>query len=167
MATPSQTTQQPHASECGVQGEWLPKAEAAELLGVSTREIERKAASGRIQTKRVRLPGDRSDRTVYSGEDIERVKREREQGVMQLAPRTPLASSAMQEQTLAAVLKAALAPPTQPKPWMTLDEAAEYSGLTERQIRKLDRTQVLRGWGVAGNRRISKASIDAFSAQPL
>jgi len=144
-------------SPSAVQEPWLPKAEAAALLGVSTREIERKAAAGRIRTNRVRLAGDRSDRTVYSADDLHRVRQERESGALQLAP------AVAQRQALPDWLATALKPRAD-KPWLTIDEAADYSGLTARQIRKLVTEGTLRAWGAATSRRISKASIDAFSA---
>ncbi len=49
---------------------WIPKEEAAALLAVSTRQVERLAASGKVRTQRARLPGDRSDRTVYNEADL-------------------------------------------------------------------------------------------------
>lgn len=117
--------------------EWIPKAEAAQMLGVSTREIERKAAAGRIQMKKVRLPGDKTDRAVYLTDDIDRVKQEREAGAMQLT----VAQGHALPSAVPAWLAAVLQPRTEPinKAWLTLDEAAAYSGLPAPEISRLVR----------------------------
>jgi Helix-turn-helix domain len=143
------------------QGEWIPKAEAAELLGVSTREIERKAASGRVRTNKVRLEGDRSDRTVYSVEDLQRVKQERESGVMQLAPRSA-AVPVVQEQAFAALIAALKPPPPRvDRAWLTLEEAADYSGLTRPTISRYIRSRVVFAVGRGAKTwRILRGSLD-------
>lgn len=148
------------------QGEWIPKAEAAELLGVSTREIERKAAAGRIRTNKVRLEGDRSDRTVYSVDDVQRVKQEREAGVMQLAPRglPPAPEANPVFAALAGQLLRNSAPRIE-KPWLSLDEAAEYSGLPQTML-----ASALRAGGVYAlgrgpkTWRVQRSSLDKWSA---
>lgn len=137
---------------------WLPKAAAAALLGVSPRSLERHEAKGFIE-KRVRRSGPlgRANAVEYSRADLEALKRgapnvharpePEESSVARAAVESPItprsASTALavrhdsRVDSFAAALFAHLeagrlsAPPA-PKPWLTLAEAAEYSGLTRR-----------------------------------
>lgn len=143
----------------------MPKAEAADFLGVSTREIERKAAAGRLTTKRVRLESDRSDRTVYSCEDLQRIRQERESGALQLAPRGPLANATqlMQTEALTALMAAVYKPlaPRLDRAWVTLDEAAEYSGLPAHVIAEHVRSRQIFAIGRGVKTwRVLRASLD-------
>lgn len=149
------------------QGEWLPKAEAATLLGVSTREIERKAAAGRIRTLKVRLPEDRSDRTVYSTEDVQRLKQSRDAGMMQLSPRGSVApvSELPAVAALAAVILKSVRPAVE-KAWLTLEEAVAHSGLPASQIERLIRDGVVYATG-RGHRTwcVQRASLDHYGSR--
>jgi len=75
--------------------------------------------------RKVRLPGDKTDRAVYLTDDIDRVKQEREAGAMQLTSGAGPGPAVRSPAWLAAVLQ----PRTEPinKAWLTLDEAAAYS----------------------------------------
>ena len=150
--------------------EWLPKAAAAKLLGVSDRQLARRAAEGLIRkTTADKDPGERVARVLYSGADILALASGRpnryQTPAVELATATtdvePVrlpparALSVLPAGTTRDVvptgqvdpwrdLAALLAnldahrrdyPEKQPKPWLTLEEAAEYSGLPASWLR--------------------------------
>jgi hypothetical protein len=159
MATP--------ATEPESKQDWILKADAAEALGISIRQVERYAAAGRIRMKLVRFSGDRSDRNVYSTEDIQRVLGEREAGTMQLVQRAgapELTADNPFFTTLTAVLKQHAPPPPRiEKAWLTLEEAVEYSGLPAPQIAMLVRGRYVYAIGRGrGTWRIQKRSLDQW-----
>jgi hypothetical protein len=130
-------------------GVWLTKDEAAALLGVHPRQVERREAGGQIRKKALpREPGQTTARVVYSRADLLAVKAGtpndyRRAGSVPGANALTVAGSydagaavgpgAAALETLAAVLQriapAVHEPNHAPRPWLTLEEAAEYSGL--------------------------------------
>ncbi|MDP9024305.1 MAG: helix-turn-helix domain-containing protein [Candidatus Eremiobacteraeota bacterium] len=131
--------------------DWLPKPAAAKLLGASARQLERRTAAGYIEKKLgERKPTERNAPVFYSRADIVAFKAgtpnthavavpeaaEVSQDVsIRIKPaQTSLARIAPAGErdfmaafdALAASLRTATAAP---KPWLTLGEAAEYSGL--------------------------------------
>ena len=131
--------------------DWLPKEEAAELLGVSIRQLENRTLKGEIRKKTLpRLPNERAARVMYSIEDLKAINAGSPNHYGE-----PAASSVPRASDLVAVITgrpnhsgapaagdpfaglaahlAALAkafpPPAEAKPWLTLAEAAAYSGL--------------------------------------
>jgi hypothetical protein len=182
--------------------EWVGKAEAARLLGVHPRQLERRAHQGRI-TKRVlpRKPSEKAARVVYSRADIEDLKRnppeaqmdqselallreheekerereraatERERNITTSVDRliatieqqnkaaVPVANPVSQSiapdpfaglAAHLAALSAAFPPPG--KPWLSLREAAGYSGLPARWLRAAARAGKLRAQNVGDKR---------------
>lgn len=140
---------------------WLPKAAAAALLGVSPRSLERHEAKGFIE-KRVRRSGPlgRANAVEYSRADLEALKRgapnvharlePEESSVARAAVESPIAprsaSTALAvlhdsrvdsfDAALFAHFEAGrLSAPPAPKPWLTLAEASEYSGLPVAWLR--------------------------------
>lgn len=131
-------------------GLWLSKPEAAALLGVATRQIERREAAGNLRKRTLpRAPGETSARVVYSRADLLALKAgapnvyasQNETAGRELTTNgqridngsatTALAVGGAPfdfMRTLAAIL-AARAEPVAPRPWLTLDEAAAASGL--------------------------------------
>jgi hypothetical protein len=129
---------------------WLPKAEAAELLGVSLRQLERRHSEG-VVAKRVlpKAKGETASRVVYSRADIEALKAGAPRlpsqdgwpllfGERRIAPTDgPQAanlqpSSANMVAGLAQVLESlrtTQAASAVSRPWLTLEEASGYSGL--------------------------------------
>ncbi|HTB10963.1 MAG TPA: helix-turn-helix domain-containing protein [Bryobacteraceae bacterium] len=146
--------------------EWILKADAAEQLGISIRQVERYASAGRIRMKLVRFSGDRSDRNVYSTEDIRKVLGEREAGTMHLVERAHVPALTPDNPfftTLAAVLKQNAPPPRMEKAWLTLEEAVAHSGLPASEIARLIREDEVHaiGRGVA-TWRIQRESLDEW-----
>ena len=145
--------------------QWVPKAKAAEMLGVSTREIERKAAAGRIRTQKVRLPGDKNDKAVYAVGDITTVKDQREAAALQLTV-GPGQAAPHALPSVVAALTAVLqqtAPPRVERAWLTLDEAATYSGLPASEIARLIRERQVYAMGRGHvTWRIQRESLDEW-----
>lgn len=137
--------------------DWLPKEDAAALLGVQVRQLEKRSSQGFIK-KRI-LPRALTERVApvrYSRRDIEAFKRgqpNRTESAADPKPngkpappaKTPAVALTVRENTPAAVpaaseplavlaahlarLSAAYAPPPAAKPWLNVTEAAEFSGL--------------------------------------
>lgn len=122
---------------------WLTKEEAAKVLGMSIRHVERLAAAGQIEKRHVSPgAGTRYGGVHYLGSSVEAVLKERQEGI-----------HAPVKNALAVVAPTQLArvPPLTPRqkhlfdtreiadqalalsaiPWLTLDQASEYSGLTK------------------------------------
>ena len=118
---------------------WLTKAEAAMRLGVSERTIDTWAKERRVST-RVEPRAGRRPATTVDPADIERIFSEQHRGAV-LAPETALPAAPSTIATIDALRQfaEALQRPRAPKPWMTLDEAAEYSGLPKRLLSKMVR----------------------------
>lgn len=147
--------------------QWITKDEAARLLGVNPRQVQQRAAHGYIE-KRVlpRLPTERQGRVEYSRVDVDALKAGKpNMHATQVDDVGPLAPSGEGTRDLAlfhgaaplrrssglgaplemirglAEIAAALQPPAPaaPKAWLTLGEAAAYSGLTPATIEELVR----------------------------
>jgi hypothetical protein len=166
---------------------WLTKKEAAQLLDLSERQVERMAASGRVEKRLVKPgPGRRYGRMLYLEADLRAIAQEREAGVVVLArtgpvpQQAPASSLALvpQAQASAAVAQAnafgALAAhlaklsaafPPRTKAWLTLAEATEYSGLPEVFLADLLRTSQIDNIGRGPKTwRVRRASLDAYGA---
>jgi hypothetical protein len=133
--------------------EWLSKADAAAFLRVSSRQIERRAAQGYVEARRLpRRPTERSERVVYSRVDLEAIRdgkpnqhgipddsvdnSAKPTGAVEISPVQPAKAAALAHtappgawETLAGAFAARFAPAAPVPPWLTLREAAEYSGL--------------------------------------
>lgn len=132
---------------------WLSKTEAADYAGVSIRSLERREAAGQLE-KRI-LP--RGGGVVYSKADLKAIKHGNPRPVIlpgpgapdpyangaaagvaiarAAAPRVePLALIGAVELLADTIEKRGKAAPV--KPWLTLEEAAEYSGLPIGWLRK-------------------------------
>lgn len=135
--------------------DWLSKSEAAAFLGVSPRQIERREAQGYL-TKRLaeRRMGESVARAEYSRADCEALKAEKPNiYAREVLPELVVsqksdipangAGKALAVVTAPGLVgapahvaafwqslyAAATATPPEPKPWLTLAEAVEYSGL--------------------------------------
>jgi excisionase family DNA binding protein len=115
---------------------WLTKLEAMAMLGVSERTIETWIGEQRLGSRPEPRPGKRP-LTMVDGDDVERIRAERNKGAI---IRTPPASTEIDpvppapgDQVLALALRM-IGPALErerPKEWLTVEEAAEYSGLPE------------------------------------
>jgi hypothetical protein len=158
--------------------EWLPLADATKALGKSQTTIERLVAAEELRSKLEPRPGRKPERVYHAG-DIERLVN------------NPTLSHATQQKTMALALpdtlsdslrrlvdviaqqaderKADRKVEPEPKPyvplseklWLTLAEAAEYSGLARADLKRLIEKEKLiaresRGW------KILRKSLEAF-----
>lgn len=161
--------------------EWIPKAAAAKLLGVSLRQLERREQKGYIEKKQLpRLPTESTARVLYSRADLVALRAGKpnvharvvdDSGPDPEASAEPAVSNGAAP-TLALVrraapagtekdpfaalaahlarLSAAYPAPPVAKPWLSIDEAVEYSGLP-------------RSWLVAQARAGAAFAIDVAS----
>lgn len=133
------------ASPCPIPdtSNWPTQTQAAAVLGTNERTIRRWIESGRLHSSSRPAVG-RKPLTIVDPEDVERIRLERlppvvlrDQGEaasnhtahpdsMAIGPHIPAAGASLQH-FLAGVLQAY--PVSRPKSWLTLDEAAEVSGL--------------------------------------
>jgi hypothetical protein len=130
--------------------DWIPKDEAARFLGVSMRTLTRAMAAGEIRTADSQPAPGHKQRTLCHPEDLRRIDAER-RGAKPVVRRgnndatTELAT----EQRRAAAWEllpkgieaatdalAALARPRRWRPFLTLAEAAEYSGLPQAFLKR-------------------------------
>jgi hypothetical protein len=157
--------------------EWIPKAAAAKLLGVSLRQIERRERDGFIEKRTLpRLATESTGRVLYSRADLVALKAGRPNtharavapdpesdtdqpvserlnasqngkptalALVRNAPADPFAGLAAHLARLATAFPTSM--PPAPKPWLTLEEACEYSGLPRGYLLKRARE----GWDAA------------------
>lgn len=126
--------------------DWLTKQEAAKLVGVSERSIERLVADGKIHQRYLRV-ANRRPIAVLNPADIEKVK---EETLAKIPPPVveqngnghshALVPRAKGSGDLAAMLLSTLQGKTDEKParrFITLAEASQYVGLTQAYLRRL------------------------------
>ena len=167
----------PHAQSKPDLSSWPTHTEAAQRLGTNERTIHRWIASGRL--KRAYRPATgRKPIVVVDPADVEQIRKERlppvvltgdPDGSMQHVRMVSESGPAAVERRpsdqrgadgdpfagLAAHLArlAAAFPTAQPKPWLTLDEAAEYSGLPRAWLIAQARSGALRAVNVGQGRK--------------
>jgi excisionase family DNA binding protein len=112
---------------------WPTQTEAAVQLGTNERTIRRWIESGRLKSSTRPVVG-RKPATIVDPEDVERLREERHPVVLVEKAEKSLqrmaADPAIPDTQVMAAFKAAIREtPKEPKPWLTLKEAAEYSGL--------------------------------------
>ena len=150
---------------------WLAKDKAAKLLGVSIRQLENRAAKGEIRKNTLpRQLNERAARVMYSIDDIDAIRAGKPNRYGEPAPKAPtperMAELARGPQLgslytlepaadpfaglaaqLAAISRAF--PPPAPKPkWLTLKEAAVYTGLPARWLAEAARAGKMRAQNV-------------------
>jgi len=120
--------------------EWKTKEEAAQLLQVGVKTVERYAKSDKIRREYRRVPG-RRPLPVYNPEDIEKIRQEN----VPMTPVEPLPPQALARKLDPAAFLSALlqngngqAPQVRlsEKLYLTLNEAAEYTGLSKTLLRR-------------------------------
>lgn len=137
--------------------EWKTKREAASILGVSEKTIERYAEKGQLARKERRIPG-RVPLPVFSPDDIARIQKETMQPTPAGASPAPGANLARISPrgdvvTLLAELLRAREPTPSSKMFLTIEEAAAHSGLSETYLRRKIKAGELvalkdRGWKI-------------------
>jgi hypothetical protein len=138
--------------------EWIDGREAARLLGLSERHVNRRAAAGYIRKRTLpRKPNEKGSTVVYSYDDVMGLKdgnptlhevekpappakRATAEAMLTAAPQAEtLRGLAEYLSVLTANVTALNAPPVSSdtgKPWLTLAEASEFSGLPVAYLRK-------------------------------
>jgi excisionase family DNA binding protein len=148
----------------------LSKREVIDFLGKSKRTIETYIADGRLPCRYFNGPNGKQ--AEFDRADAERLKRDLDEpmvravtvketaqnftgaAVTKIASPVAAASAAgadRLQQLLAAVLEGRLV--ERPKPWLTLDEAAEYSGLPRAWLLVQARSGALRAVNVGQGSR--------------
>jgi hypothetical protein len=141
------------------ENDWISKDAAAKLLGVSVRQVENRAARGEIEKRTLpKLASERAARVEYSRRDVDAIRAGGGRPpALAAANGAPLNASAVTVRPPAlpagsnpfagfAAQLAALAGAFPPagKPWLSLKEASEYSGLPARWLREAARAGKLR-----------------------
>jgi predicted DNA-binding transcriptional regulator AlpA len=118
----------------------LTKQEVIELLGKSRRTIDTYMADGRLPYHYVQGPNGKQ--ASYDAADVERLKRDLEAPIEPprrieriahaVVERTPYALAPVAADIAASPVAAS--PSTRVKPWLTLEEAEVFSGLTKRWL---------------------------------
>lgn len=133
---------------------WYTKQDAAAKIGVSTKTVEKFAANRLLQRAKWRRPTGGAILTIYAREDVERLATERVSGAVTepfVVP-PPASPAKSNGHTLApivtgrngdgtAILQAMLhtfqkASETSEKLYLTIPEAAEFTGLSAAYIRR-------------------------------
>jgi hypothetical protein len=164
--------------------DWVFKNEAARLLEVTERAVERLARQGVIQRKYLpRRANERQARVVFLKADLQtyRAKGEgpaRDPVTKQPNPNLPATANGGPNSQVAqtsyfnglaehlAKLSAAYPPPAKEwRLWLTFDEAIDYSGMTPRELRKQIRSGDIVADGTLGSDslRVSRASLDEYA----
>jgi hypothetical protein len=121
--------------------QWIPKQDAAEQLGYSYRTLERKIIKLKLRTAQRDVPGRHPITVIHPG-DFEKLKRLvipaapapiEEEDSKELAPRLMLPPAVRE---FAASLLGTLPYPPR-KLFLTLKEAADYSGLPQTDLERL------------------------------
>src|SRR6185369_7935073 len=102
--------------------EYLSKEIAAKRLGLSVRRVLELSARGTLKRRAVVDPGTKRKQTVFYADDLAAVI----DGQKRLVSYRGGAGVAAALPPLAAITAP---PPAHDRPWLTVDEAAEYSGL--------------------------------------
>lgn len=149
--------------------ETLSKDEAAERLNVSVRRVLEYAQSGALRSEKVRNPQTNLWVVRIHAGDVERLRDERSMP----QPRAPQPSQSNKLSIAKpAVVTAAVVPaPAAPlsKPWLTLAEAEEYTGLPAGELLFMieggDLLALNVGVRPGGRFRIKKADLDAIQGE--
>jgi hypothetical protein len=166
---------------------WMYAEEVCKVLKVKLRQVQQRAAQGYIETHQLpRKPTERQGRTLYRRADVEALKAGKPNmhavevempaktqalparaETKALARRPPLSPSIAELSGIGGVLTLREflqeTRPREPKAWLTLDEAAAYSGLPRilLEVEIWHNRIVTLGRGPK-TWRIQRASLDAF-----
>lgn len=165
-------------SQVVLSGQWLSLSETAAALGKSPKTIEAMVTKNQIKSTTVPRTGRKPER-VYEAADVDRLAKEAEARAARSpavrkepAPKeTILALAPKAQSSLEKILERLTAPPPLAVPvdrklWLSLKEAAAYSGLSQShlaELREQGKLDVIeRGSGRGVRRRISRKSLEAF-----
>ncbi len=118
---------------------WLTKKQAAAAMATSERTIERMAAAGKLTTRPRERPGKKPE-PVYPPDEVEALKQTITPTVDLIPqPALPQAKPLDHVTGILELMARAIArhDGRQWKPWLTIEQAAEYSGISQTRIRRL------------------------------
>ncbi len=163
------------------QNEWVTREEAASILGVNERQVQKRAEQGYLERSFLpRRPNERQARVRYARRDLEAILAGTpNQHGIPVAPSTepePFPGPTGDGSTDLARIRKHLGvpdvmpnvwawppPAREPRAWLTLEEAAEWSGLPAPIIAELLRTSQVDSIGRGPKTwRIRRASLDAW-----
>ena len=151
--------------------DWFTKSQAASVLRVSEKTIERLATKGEIRRATRKRPGVRPS-PVYCPKDLDRVKNAQTPpavvmppqaeagGVPALAPRAGELSAFLQSLITGADV------PLRDKLFLSVKEATRFSGLPESTIRRLLRSGKLPGVKTGGW-RIKRSDLEQLNLRHI
>ena len=135
--------------------DWFTKSQAAAVLQVSEKTIERLATKGEIRRATRKRPGVRPS-PVYCPEDLDRVKNAQTAQVVVMPPQAKaggvpvLAPRAVELPLFLQSLVTGADVPLRDKLFLSVKEATRFSGLPESTIRRLLRSEKLHGVKTGG-----------------
>jgi excisionase family DNA binding protein len=116
--------------------QYLTKAVAAKQLDLSVRRVMEMSAAGRLPRHKRFDPATQREAVMFRAADVAKLKAEKTPRPVDLPALPEPAASGIStmvdriERSASAIVRAASVPPPS-RPWLTLAEAAEYSGLPE------------------------------------
>jgi len=129
--------------------EWIDSEKACKILGLKLRAFQRKVQSGFVRRQILPPSADHNrQQALYSLEDVMNLKESKDNGasfavahtsapLAAIAPTTAIALRDLQQTALQALARSVQQETKPPdKPWLTLKEAADYSGLPEHWLRR-------------------------------
>ena len=151
--------------------DWFTKSQAASVLRVSEKTIERLATKGEIRRATRKRPGVRPS-PVYCPEDLDRVKNAQTAQAVVMPPQAeaggvPALGSRAGE--LSAFLQSLITGadvPLRDKLFLSVKEATRFSGLPETAIRRLLRSRKLPGVKTGGW-RIKRSDLEQLDLRHL
>lgn len=153
---------------------WLTKQQAAEAIGVSTKTVEKLTEEKQLQKAFYKRPETGVRIAVYHPEDVARLRKERnpeaEPFVLPAAEAEPKASEKAlairqpaADQLFQALTAAFSGSQNSQKSWklfLSIREAAKYSGLPQAMLRRMAQKEEIRAFKTALGWRISRKSLE-------
>ena len=150
--------------------DWFTKSQAAALLQVSEKTVERLARKGEIRRETRKRPGVRPS-PVYSPEDLDRVKNAQVPQVVVMPPQAeaggvPALIPRVDLPSFLQSLVSGADVPLRDKLFLTVKEAVRFSGLPESTIRRLLTSGKLPGVK-AGGWRIRRVDLEELDLRHI
>lgn len=154
--------------------EWIPQDEACERLGKSSKTLERLTLTKDIATKMEPVEG-RKPRRVFYAPHVEKVAsafsaKRKVRVANALSPPSALISTAQATEAIHLLVQTLREHTTIPKPspatlqlWLTIEQAAEYSGLSRADLKGLAASGALQSRKSGRGLRIRRVSLDNYN----